>query len=797
MSDGFKLSYWVRGTPSDTSFDVTISPTERVNTLRQLIQETQRFDVLAGRLRLFKLKPYVETLNGVTLSEHGELLYPSDKISEVFTAQPPTRHIHIIVDAPYPWIYYWLRGTDASEERIVRIRSDASVIALKQQIQNSDSDLRDLPESSIRLFRISEGHLRESLNTDNDGTLLNGRQKIFACFEGTTVLETFCLVVQLPRQDVITLNCWIIGEDIRAIFGVKVAMTQTVYDLKRLIKGENAVALHTTDARLLTLWNVSLLCDDALKQAIEGLDLPPERSLHSVKRLSTIFAEPPVPEHLHIIVGSPHAKQGPPLHPQHCVSAQRGAFLAQFKPKALSSIVRPSEFFKFQVIDGQTIYCNRPADAVAIIPPTLLHRAFGDFLHDCDVVELTSEDNFFVMKLHTVMSNRYDDEQTCAVQLRELFEGWGLTFMPSATHHGYMTGGDMREGEYRYAIAEIKNEVGSTQADPYNQATFHYVEFSRQYAETMALSPLPCFIILLFGPLIMFAGAVWNVCPVIQPLSFVLPLHYHPTDTYMQTEVARHLKAFKNAVVMLEGYYRSLSLNNNPSCSHHSQLFPYPTSFKPLGSNANATKEFKYTSQYPNKLIFFGTLAGEPICIKFVRHYSVEVHRFSASRGRAPALHGFDTLHGGWYMVVMDSLDGYKDLCDVDPPPLVFERIRTHLDELHQHGYVHGDVRSMNIMVLESDMTEFMFIDFDWAGKIGEVRYPLNVNREIWRPSGVFDWAPIEAKHDMAMLKHIIASFDKGDKRREDDQTQSEDVDERESKRPRLTKSPSTSDNRA
>ncbi|KAI6146435.1 hypothetical protein BKA82DRAFT_4160336, partial [Pisolithus tinctorius] len=567
-------------------------------------------------------------------------------------------------------------------------------------------------------------------------------------------------------------------------------MTQTVSDLKRLIKGENAAALRTTDTRLLTLWNVSLLCDDALKQTIEGLDLRPERSLHSVKRLSTIFAEPPVPEHLHIIVGLPHTEQGPPLHPQRLVAAQRGAFLAQVKPKAPSSVSRPSEFSKFQAIDGQTIYCNRPADAVAIIPPTLLHRAFGDFLHDCDVVEPTSEDNSFVMKLHTVMSNYYDDERQRAVQLRELFKGWGLTFVPSATHHDYVTDGDMREGEYRYAIAEIKNEVGSTQADPYNQAIFYYMEFSRQYAETMALSPLPCFIILLFGPLIMFAGAVWNVRPVIQPLSFVLPLHYHPTDTYMRTKVARHLKAFKNAVVTLKGYYQRLSLNNNPSGSHHLQLFPYPTSFKPLGSNADATKEFKYTSQYPNKLIFFGTLAGQRICIKFARHYSMEVHRFSASRGRAPALRGFDALHGGWYMVVMDSLDGYKDLCDVHPPPLVFERIRTHLDELHQHGYVHGDVRSMNIMVLESDMTEFMFVDFDWAGKIGEVRYPLNVNREIWRPSGVFDGALIEAEHDLAMLEQITTSFNKGDKRREDDQTQSENVDEPESKRPRLNTGP-------
>ncbi|KIN97288.1 hypothetical protein M404DRAFT_10782 [Pisolithus tinctorius Marx 270] len=311
MSDDLSLCCWVRGTSVDATFIIKISPTETVYTLKQLIKESEKLEVPASTLRLFKLndplgRPYKETLNGVTLSTDGELLDPSDEISGVFTAPPPTCHIHIIVDAPYPEIYYWFRGADASEERMVRIRSDASVTALKQQIQDSHNDLRDFPDSSIGLFVISEGHLLESLNTNNDGTLLNGRQKISACFEGTTVLETLCVVVQFPRQDVITLNYWIIGEDIRAIFGVKVAMTQTVSDLKRLIKGENAATLRTTDTRLLTLWNVSLLCDDALKQTIEGLDLRPERSLHSVKRLSTIFAEPPVPEHLHIIVGLPH-----------------------------------------------------------------------------------------------------------------------------------------------------------------------------------------------------------------------------------------------------------------------------------------------------------------------------------------------------------------------------------------------------------------------------------------------------------------------------------------------------------
>ncbi|KAI6006172.1 hypothetical protein F5J12DRAFT_684576, partial [Pisolithus orientalis] len=101
----FSLCCWVRGTPVAATFIITISRTETVYTLRDLIKESypNTFrDVDAPALQLFKLKnplrrPYKETLNGVTLSTDGELLDPSDEISEVFAAPPPKRHIHIIV----------------------------------------------------------------------------------------------------------------------------------------------------------------------------------------------------------------------------------------------------------------------------------------------------------------------------------------------------------------------------------------------------------------------------------------------------------------------------------------------------------------------------------------------------------------------------------------------------------------------------------------------------------------------------------------------------------------------------
>ncbi|KAI6140270.1 hypothetical protein BKA82DRAFT_29217 [Pisolithus tinctorius] len=680
----------------------------------------------------------------------------------------------------------WHYGTDPDVLFEVELPGlDTTISRLREAIKNKNSVLfHDVDAHQLNLYAISVAHGENYYDKlkqwDLKGkTRLSSRTKLSQLFSDHEKAEWFIIVhaptvaartiapVVTPNM---TLYCWLWGDQTIDIFPVEISSTLGVGGLKRAIMKEKSAALHGVDVGSLVLYKVSLPCNEDLRRNLETLELSHDQAIESWEFLSDIFADVPPHKHLHIIIKTPSSTQwhsppslmSLPSLPQHLVAAQRHAFLAKAKPMAPSSIADPREFSKFQAIGGRTIYCNRPADAVAVIPPTLLHPVFGDFLDDCDMVEPTHEDNSLVMGLHSAMSNYYDLESDRAVKIRELFTRWGLAFVPSATRHGYTTDGDMREGEYRYAIAEIKNEMGSTRADPYNLASFYYLEFSREYAGEMTSSSLPCLVILLVGPFIMFAGAAWNDRPVVQPLSFVLPLHYHPTDTHMRVTVARHLKAFKNAIDKLRGYYQRLLLDNNPSNSHQSQLFPYPTSFRSL---QNATEEFQYTSQYPNKLVFFGTLAGQPICIKFVRHYSMAAHRFSASLGCAPTLHGFNALRGGWYMVVMDLLDGYVPLCDVDvaPPPSVFTHIKTHLDRLHSAGYVHGDVRSANIMVLRSDMTKFMLIDFDWAGSSGKVMYPLNVNREIWRPADVVDGAPIEAKHDIDMLNCIIMSFKKGE----------------------------------
>jgi len=231
-------------------------------------------------------------------------------------------------------------------------------------------------------------------------------------------------------------------------------------------------------------------------------------------------------------------------------------------------------------------------------------------------------------------------------------------------------------------------------------------------------------------------------------------MHYHASDTGMRLSVARHLSAFRKAVSKLETYYRDFP--TRPPTPPRGELFPYPSTFTPLIDKT--LQKFDYTKRV-DKLLFLGRLPDErTICIKFVRRYSEEAHKCCDQLGFAPRLLGFQRLFGGWFMVVMDWLDSdeWRRLDEIKITRKDIDALKTNISQLHQKGYGHGDLRATNILVSKSDPKRYMIVDFDWAGKLGTVRYPMNVNRvEIWRPDDAVDEELIQAEHDMSMLGHM------------------------------------------
>jgi len=106
------------------------------------------------------------------------------------------------------------------------------------------------------------------------------------------------------------------------------------------------------------------------------------------------------------------------------------------------------------------------------------------------------------------MSNFYPNEDGRARCIREIFAKYGIHLVRTKIEGTkFETDGDISHGAFRYVLAEIKNDFGSSGADPYTQAILYYLESTRKQAPVMRGSVLPCLIVVIIGPYMGFAGA--------------------------------------------------------------------------------------------------------------------------------------------------------------------------------------------------------------------------------------------------------------------------------------------------
>ena len=186
-------------------------------------------------------------------------------------------------------------------------------------------------------------------------------------------------------------------------------------------------------------------------------------------------------------------------------------------------------------------------------------------------------------------------------------------------------------------------------------------------------------------------------------------------------------------------------------------VFPHPTQYRSLDGSTIHTFEYLFQLK-KDKLLFCGAEGDDKVCIKFVRRYSKEAHLKCASLGFAPALRGFELIPGGWYLVFMNFIDDeYHDLRKSLNIASFQTEVQEKVASLHQAGFVHGDIRGVNIMVKKDDSPGIMLIDFDWAGVIGEARYPMNMNDvDIRRPYRAHDDELITVEHDNIMIDYMF-----------------------------------------
>ena len=162
-----------------------------------------------------------------------------------------------------------------------------------------------------------------------------------------------------------------------------------------------------------------------------------------------------------------------------------------------------NEFSKLQADSVTAIHCNRPPHAMDVIPITLLHPVFGRFLDDIETCKLMAEDNALALNLSRVMADIYSAEEKWGSAIRGALHEVGITLVGTAIEATkYSTNGDLQYNWHHYVIAELKNEVGSLGAEPNAQAAAYYLKSMQKLTPQCPKSPLPCFLLYVFGKLI-------------------------------------------------------------------------------------------------------------------------------------------------------------------------------------------------------------------------------------------------------------------------------------------------------
>ncbi len=101
----------------------------------------------------------------------------------------------------------------------------------------------------------------------------------------------------------LSINCFFLGGGSSEPFTVEILETKNVSILKDLIKEKLSHRLNHVDASDLTAWKVSLPVDTITPELT--LDDVKCQELHFVTKISSIFSEDLVDEHVHILVQAP------------------------------------------------------------------------------------------------------------------------------------------------------------------------------------------------------------------------------------------------------------------------------------------------------------------------------------------------------------------------------------------------------------------------------------------------------------------------------------------------------------
>ena len=403
-----------------------------------------------------------------------------------------------------------------------------------------------------------------------------------------------------------------------------------------------------------------------------------------------------------------------------------------------------SSFWKTGSRHAYAVSNHRHCNAVIIphsVPVSLLCKEFGEFqdiLRDsqpCEFVECVP----LALKLMCQMSHVYETEADRVKVLTTILEERFCCRVIEGTQEGAKFRTDLSlvdKGGKVHCNVKIKNELGGTKKSP----TLQQVGYAFALNNTdKKFGPL--LLISLAGPeYFQVYGAAWysdRMC--IDQLTDPMSLLEEPHNQDASAEkLARVLFTIEVTIRKLS----NLEVTD----------FLYPYYHYTNSQSIGLTHPLR-----GNVCLWKASMNSErQIVVKFVHHYGLDVHKYLASEDMAPSVLHTEFLPGGWMVVVMDYVDGESPVSlQTDSDKIKFDEFMNKLKgALRRKNFVHGDLRSPNIIKCED---KFMVVDFDWAGKNGEVKYPVTINMDQFRwHRGVKPCYPILHEHDEFQLDKIL-----------------------------------------
>ena len=361
---------------------------------------------------------------------------------------------------------------------------------------------------------------------------------------------------------------------------------------------------------------------------------------------------------------------------------------------------------------------------------SIYYEGFDTFVKQSIDGPVSQQDCTFTNDLCLVMEKYYSSEGERLSEFKELFQSYvGLPIRRVTFNNNFCI------GWYWNSILEGKNEVGSTQCDPFKQCAAYYLNsLQSRKGDFIKKCSCPCYLLELMGAQLTISAAVYGELVYLDRLVPPLLLVRQQANSGYMIGLAKTLRALKDALLAIEGYYVSMEPLRQPR-------FPF------LQSISGCDLIYK---QVKHKNIFSATYNGANVIVKFCERYGDNVHQLLAAEGLAPNLIHF-TKVARFFVVVMDEVQGQ----------CIDEYLRMHSDQSADIGsqlkkavtamtsknFCHGDLRPCNILV-QPDGT-IKILDFDWAGEHGKATYPFFLNHvDIQWPPGVSDGAKITPEHD-------------------------------------------------